>query len=238
MIKGSITVDQHRADLLTVGHYLAELAGKPEIDDEFFQKLGEAFEQFCRDQKLVTYSYVATHHLVKQTLMQHFVKNQLAVINFLLTTDLLHEFISKPISVSCYVAMCTVQVCREYNGEHKIYDPFYIEDFSRFSQTFLAIDELSSVQEGAGAFVLKKVLESVSVPVLLQAGYLYYGDYCKAVDEDDMLSGLQELVKYYEALGFRNVNDQIGRNCGSITMLYPADFPLADSNDGPKQIKL
>lgn len=238
MLKGSITADQHKADLLTIGHYLAELIGKPEIDDEFFEKLGKAFETFCRDQKLVSYSYVDTHHLVKQTLMQHFVKNQLAVINFLLTTDLVHEFISKPITVHCYVAKCTVQVCREYNGEHKIYDPFYIEDFSRFSSTFLAIDELSSVQEGAGAFVLKKVLESVSVPVILEAGYLYYGDYCKAIDEDDMLSGLQELVKYYEDLGFRNVNDQIGHNCGSITMLYPADFPINDSNDGPNQIKL
>lgn len=187
---------------------------------------------------MAAYSYVDTHHLVKQTLMQHFVKNQLVVINFLLTTDLLHEFISKPISVNCYAAVCTVQVCREYNGEHKIYDLFYIEDFSRFSSTFLAIDELYSVQEGAGAFVLRQILESVNVPVLLQAGYLYYGDYCRACNEDDMLSDLQELVKYYEDLGFRNVNDQIGHNCESITMLYPADFPINDSNDGPKQIKL
>lgn len=52
MIKGSITVYKHRADLLTVGHYLAELAGKPEIDDEFFQKLGEAFEQFLQRLKV------------------------------------------------------------------------------------------------------------------------------------------------------------------------------------------
>ena len=73
MLKGSITADQHKADLLTIGHYLAELIGKPEIDDEFFEELGKAFETFCRDQKLVSYSYVDTHHLVKQTLMQHFV---------------------------------------------------------------------------------------------------------------------------------------------------------------------
>lgn len=52
MLKGSITADQHKADLLTIGHYLAELIGKSEIDDEFFEKLGKAFETFLQRSKV------------------------------------------------------------------------------------------------------------------------------------------------------------------------------------------
>ena len=54
-----------------------------------------------------------------------------------------------------------------------------------------------------------------TVPIILQAGFLHYGDY--EVESPDIL---ERLVAYYESLGFKDVNNKIGNYEEAVTMIY------------------
>lgn len=91
----------------------------------------------------------------------------------------------------------------------------YIHDFSRYCKNFVIMDGLESWEKGAGETVLLSALQAVrSAPAIIEAGYLYAGDYFTG-----NRSKIDRLVKYYETLGFENVNDNIGQCSNSVVML-------------------
>ena len=60
----------------------------------------------------------------------------------------------------------------------------------------------------------------MNVPIILEAGYLHYGDYEVFSNNPDASDIIPDLVKYYESLGFKNVNNNVGHYEESVVMLY------------------
>ena len=90
------------------------------------------------------------------------------------------------------------------------------------------IDGLESVGEGKGKELLEDAMYALSdVPVLLQAEFLHYGDY----ECEEGMERIDKLVKFYESLGFENVNNCIGDYEESVMMLANKDKIMEENRE-------
>lgn len=102
-------------------------------------------------------------------------------------------------------------------------EPLYVHDtFACISERFVVIDLLESMECGAGERLLGDFVKTVEkvggCPVVIQAGWVYYGDYCmgRVMHEEHIRS---VLPSYYEKFGFENLNDFFGYNESTIMVL-------------------
>ena len=79
---------------------------------------------------------------------------------------------------------------------------FSFVDYSRrgveFFRFFVVLDGLESMQPYAGRSLLKSIIALIDMPILLQAGYLHYGDYVLETDESN--PNIERLAEMYERL--------------------------------------
>lgn len=101
---------------------------------------------------------------------------------------------------------------RIINGEigDKNKEPFFISDMFAICNRFIEINGVESMAVNASRNLLNWTLKQIDIPVIIQAGYLYYGDY-ETIDEcQESYDVLDKLVAFYESIGFINVNNYIG----------------------------
>lgn len=84
----------------------------------------------------------------------------------------------------------------------------------------MQLKKIESAAKDAGAKLINDLTGTVSVPIMLEAGYLHYGDYEVFSNNLDAHDIVPNLVKYYESLGFKNVNNNVGHYEESVVMLY------------------
>lgn len=189
-----------KADKITLGEYL-----KP--DNEFYSndKLIEIAEDFIEFQQLDE----ANLHRFNKLCRFGEPTAQLAVLQWMLEKR-------QPVTLKFRSAgaMCTVRVYSDSLSDGR--ESFAVTDFRRWSDLFVVIESLESIESGAGKVLLDTVT-SVGVPTLLNAGFLYYGDY--EMEREEMSDTLERLVNYYESAGFTNVNDIVGNYEESVVML-------------------
>lgn len=106
-------------------------------------------------------------------------------------------------------------------------EAFYVADASYQLGDFAVIDCLESYSEGAGATLLNKIMNKLSLPIIIQAGFLHVGDYENYYATEDF-SQVAKLVELCKTLGFRDVNHVIGQYEESVIMLYPGKASNVD----------
>ncbi len=146
--------------------------------------------------------------------------------------DLEHLLYTKPITVRGGLrALCTVQV---YDPSAKniignTHGAWITETLANCDTRFAVITRLESRRKGCGEALLTCTLRAIKgMTVYLQAGHLYKGD-----DEMEDQSVIDRLVKYYEAFGFVNINDQYGYQHSAI-MRCPNETRITISPIGKK----
>lgn len=91
---------------------------------------------------------------------------------------------------------------------------------SVYTKQFVFLSGVESKRTRAGEDLIVKITQCIGdkIPILLQAGCEYYGDYLTAQKETT-----EKNKKFYTRLGFRNVNSIIGNYGNSVAMLYSDD---------------
>ena len=204
--------NQQDADLLTLGQYIDKtmqingLGGDErylQIANEFTSERGSALHKF-----------------LKLLLVGNSPDVQIRLINFILDYDTSDRIISKPIEIRTCDAVCTVTVYKNFKPACNEHFPFFVSDFSCIHDTFIVINTLESSAPNAGKSLLVKITDAINAPIVIEAGFLHYGDY-EVESRDGVDSGiLEKLVSYYEKLGFVNINDSAGNYEEAVTMTY------------------
>lgn len=111
--------------------------------------------------------------------------------------------------------------------------PFYVTDMLGFSDRFIVVDGLESFVKGSGAKLLDMTVQRFDpLPVLIQAGYLYYGQY-EYIDKDsDCYALVDKLVELYKEHGFVDVNERIGNYEDSTVMLHADAYQISQILSG------
>lgn len=125
---------------------------------------------------------------------------------------------SDPIEVWGYdrTAVCTVRVY-DHLTKHVIgamHGAWIARTFELCPGRFAVIERLESRKKGAGKAVLECVMRSLKgIPIYVHVDYAHKGD-----EELENHSAIDESVKYYEDLGFRNITDQYGYTHTAVMM--------------------
>ena len=92
-----------------------------------------------------------------------------------------------------------------------------VQELSAYTKQFIFLSGVESRRTRAGEDLIIKIIQRVSdrIPILLQAGCEYFGDYLLAQKETT-----EKNKKFYTRLGFRDVNNVIGNSGNSVAMLY------------------
>lgn len=222
--------DQYTADLLTLGRYIEDAANiksctnddYTELAQKFFlyhlnsSNAGNLFQDIPNDDTF----HKHLHQITKQLLVGSLRYIQLILIQFLLSDVLTTGFVSKKIDIRTEDACCSVALYNITGDFHLDNVPFYVYDFTEYCKKFVAIKKIESAAKDAGAKLINELTGTVSVPIILEAGYLHYGDYEVFSNNLDAHDIVPDIVKYYESLGFKNVNNNVGHYEESVVMLY------------------
>lgn len=126
-------------------------------------------------------------------------------------------------------ALCNFHISANPVDFHRA--PFYIRDyFGEYpnEEFVVELDGLESISPGAGKFLVEKALGVLdNTPILLQAGFLHYGDY----ECEEGMERVEELVSFYESIGFENVNNQIEDYEESVMMLANKDKIMEEDRE-------
>lgn len=204
--------NQQDADMLTLGQHIAKtMQISDPSENEYYLQLANEF---------ATERGIALHKFLKLLLVGNDPDTQIRLINFILDYDTSDRIISKPLVIRTCNAVCTVTVYKHFKPARDEHFPFFVSDFSGICDTFITINTLESSAPGAGKSLLVKIINTINVPIVIEAGFLHYGDY-EIESRDDVDSGiLKKLVSYYEDIGFVNINDSIGNYEESVAMMY------------------
>ncbi len=204
--------NQQDADLLTLGQYIdktMQLDGLRE--NECYLQIANEFTSEHGD---------TLHKFLKLLLVGNSPDVQIRLINFILNYDTSDRIISKPIEIRTCDAVCTVTVYKNFKPACIEHFPFFVSDFSCIHDTFIVINTLESSAPNAGKSLLVKITDAINAPIVIEAGFLHYGDY-EVESRDGVDSGiLEKLVSYYEKLGFVNINDSVGNYEEAVAMTF------------------
>lgn len=197
---------------LTIGEHICKNILLSDVSDDIMVKIGK---DFCA-------TYASDKDPLKVLKELRFGKTNLALVAFAIKNNVS----SRKIMIQNDSARLSLQLF----DSHKLPDssyPYYISDMLKYCGQFIVIDDVESLSKGAGRRLLQTVIDCFGVmPLLLRAGYLYYGQY-QYIDEDrDCARLLGKLVKYYEDIGFVNVNDYLGDYAGSTVMLHADEYKI------------
>ena len=181
----------YRADILTIGQYICSLINVEE-NDEFYTKIGEDFIEYVKPKNV--------HYFMKELL----IKGNVKLIGFLLHKIKVDIFISKPIRLQNDGATCNVTIYKNSNHFNKEKQPLFVKEFINDCDTFILLDNLISMRKSHGSFLIDDIFSESKCPILIQAGYLKYGDYIYRKENNT----LEELFKYYSNIGFTEIERQ------------------------------
>ena len=194
------------ADYDSIRHELWEYTNTPTDMESYIDP-----KKFCE-----TYYAGANPRIVLKAI--RFNLTGLDVLRFMLTQE---YTITNPIEVYSddMDARCKVILVKNPTEEALKQRPFYMKDLYGVIDEYAVIDGLESLENGAGMKFLESVLKLFPMmPVIIQAGFLYYGDYESTRYSTELINIPEELAARYEKLGFKNVNNYVGNYEDSIIM--------------------
>lgn len=219
--------DYLRANFMTLGNLVIGLVDRGTLtgihSNEQFEDLGR--KVWKRIHPGLEETRELTDYLVREMhvgMNYHIVLKAIEVL-----FEELESFVTKPLKLTNAQGKvyATVRFFKKPSEEFLKTEAFYIKDFSGYADSFMCLESLVSLESRKGKAFLQKILSTVNVPVILQAGFLFYGDY--AIWESGVdLDSIEKLTKFYEDLGFTNVNSLIGGYENSNVMLYSKDEAL------------
>lgn len=201
-----------KADYISIGQHIAHTIGEHAWSNDILEDLGKDFyDTLALD--------ASPRMLLKQLRF-----NGLGYELLECALQTIRGTVSMPILISENGAHCIVTVVDTDNPELLKGRPLYMADAVAYFNKYIVIDGLESMEKGAGLKLLKSILDLAGdIPVFIQVGYLYYGEY-EMIDSDPNCYSLPErLAGYYENVGFKNVNEHIGNYEDSIIMLRCTD---------------
>lgn len=114
-------------------------------------------------------------------------------------------------------AQCKVKVFYRAKSQGFENEPAYVREINSFTDSFMVIDCLESMSRGAGMSLLRAVINSFTYEtIVIQAGYLYFGDYIMNEYSAKLHTIPGELCSMYEGEGFVNINKYIGQYENSV----------------------
>jgi hypothetical protein len=200
-------------DYLTIGQKINEIANL-DLEEDVFIELGKSFAEYVK--------YECQSHIVAKRISSQFGKLTANLPEFIFSSSFTKDLscISKKINVNSENAKLTLQIFHNVkNMELKQKYGFYVEDLAGEFNDFVILDGLESFGKNAGKSLVRFVQNKVKRPIAIQAGFLHYGDYV-AYEETNDFSKVDNLVGFYEDIGFKNVNSKIGQYDESVIMLH------------------
>lgn len=231
-----------KADLITIGQWLEKNVyfqsfEKPYTPNEKYEEIGDKFVRYAiriEEDRICIPKEDLHEYDVHQTmklllayrLTPHaiaFMKDNVKESDFIFEDDDIKDnHFSKTIMYLSDKALCKFNiVIPAWDLKHT---PFHIRDyFENYpNENFVVeLDGLESIEKGEGKKLVQNALYAMEkVPILLQSGFLHYGDY----ECEEGMERVNKLVKFYESLGFENINDYIGNYEESVTMIANEDW--------------
>lgn len=201
-----------KAATLTIGQYLLRTMDVPCTDPKDAYNCGRKYIDMYRIPGDEVYREM------KHIMFEGSVNHNFRVLDFVLKTPTSSPVKTPPITFIKDGAKCSVRLFKGVKSEGCVGELFLVEDFSYYFDTFMLIDNVQSTSPNAGKALMKEILEHFNdIAILVQAGFLYYGDYEMSYENFDEF--LDKVVKFYEELGFVNVNAKIGAYEESVAML-------------------
>lgn len=198
------------ADYSSIQLEIDRITGKRNVDN------GMAVD-FCKE--LTNLSN--PRYVLKQI---RFNKLGMALVSFLIDRV---TGITEPIEVynsdnTARLSIIIVDSPKEKDFSHK---PVYVREVSTILDKFVVIAYFESMDDKAGKKLLESVLNILKdVPVVVQAGYLYYGDEKSLEECNDLIYNLQDLRNLYSDFGFRNINQYVGNYQYGSVMINCSDY--------------
>lgn len=203
----------NKADFITIGQHLAHQIGEDRWSDDILYDLGLDFYRTLKPD-------CSPRMLLKKLRF-----NLLGYTVLECALQIIRGSVSNPILICENGAHCMVTVVDTDNPELLKDRPFFMKDATAYFNKYVVIDGLESMEKGAGLALLNSILDLVGdIPVLIQAGYIYWGEYSLMSEDEDYYNLPEKLADYYGKADFHNVNKYIGNYEDSIVMLHcPAD---------------
>lgn len=186
-----------KAALLTIGKYFDSLQGGKILDNGTLISMGESYvsEQLKRELRNNDVNWLMFGNMWDKVLRHCIV----------------HDISTNWIDVSSDFAKCKIRYVISDKLEDMSHESFMVRDATMYLSSFLQIESLISISHGSGLQLLERICKQFKdIPILINAGYLYYGDY-ECIDEsEECYNLLDKLVRYYTNVGFRDINAFIG----------------------------
>lgn len=236
-----------KADLITIGQWLEKNVyfqsfEKPYTSNEKYEEIGDKFVRYVikikeyqifmpkedlHEQDVhTTMKLLLTYRLTPHAIA--FMKNNVKESDFIFEDDDIKDnHFSKTLMYLSNKALCKFNIIiRPWDIERT---PFHIRDyFENYpDEDFIVeLDGLESIEKGEGKNLVQNALYVMQeVPILLQAGFLHYGDY----ECEEGMERVNKLVNFYKDLGFENINNTIGNYEESVMMIVNKDWIKEES---------
>lgn len=214
----TICDNQRKSDFITIGHLINELMHQQDEDTDYGVGLG--YCEYLRSNGCDSYPDTVVKKLLAKVGF-----SSVEVFNFIKDDQMFRGIpcITDPLPVSHAYAHCTLQLYSNVDlnylkSQNKCYADYIIQMVQKYG-TFIVLDNLVSLKLGSGRELVQHIQNTLHYPIVLQVGFLKYGDYVTFQNTGNKWV-IEKLVKYYESLGFKNVNNEMGCYREAVTMLY------------------
>lgn len=230
-----------KADLITIGQWIESKICFGSIEEPFtsppkHEEIGEKFVRYAlmyeeglilpKTGELFDYEvHIIMKNLVTYRLTPHaiaFVYKYQDELSFKDEDAIIDNRFSKNVMYLSDKALCNFHITIQPHTNIQNVCMHIRDYFEQYPEEKIAVelDGLESLEKGKGKALVENALYVLEdVPVLLQAGFLHYGDY----ECEEGMERVEKLVKFYEFLGFENVNNKIGWYEESVMMLAHKD---------------
>lgn len=199
--------NQIEADKLTIGQHIAHTANITAFTDDILMSIAEEYIKVPEEK---------IHKLLKALKLGFNASTRICMLNYINRTSIIERCISKAVRVTNGSAVCSLKLYKDPKDVAN--EPFYVKDVLCYCKNFVVLDGLESMQPYAGRSLLKLIIDLIDVPILLQAGYLHYGDYLLETDESN--PNIERLAQMYESLGFHRLTGKVCEYENAITLMY------------------
>ena len=214
----TICDNQRKSDFITIGHLINELTHQQDEDADY--GVGLYYCNYLKSNGLDSYPDTVAKKLLAKVGF-----STVEVFNFIHNDQMFQDIscITDPLPVSRAYAHCTLQLYSNVDlsflkSQNKCYADYIVQMVQKYG-TFIVLDNLVSLKPGSGRELVQNIQNTLHYPIVLQAGFLKYGDYVTFQNTGNKWV-IEKLVKYYESLDFKNVNNEMGYYGEAVTMLY------------------
>lgn len=214
----AICDNQRKSDFITIGHLINDLTYQQDEDTDY--GIGVGYYNYLRSRGYDSYPDVVSKSLLVKVGLCN-----MEVFNFIQTDQIFQgvSCITDQLPINHANAYCTLQLYNNVDlnflrSQNKCYANYIVSMVQKYN-TFVVLDNLVSLKPGSGRELVQHIQNTLHYPIVLQAGFLKYGDYVTFQNTGNKRV-IEKLVKYYESLGFKNVNSDMGYYREAVTMLY------------------